>query len=169
MAGRPIEVRMPLFDRLVDRTRSRIPHPDKVQMRTIDRGALKKSVRRELEQLFNTRCPIPAHLLGARPRTVIDYGVPDFSTISARNVADRARLAAMLRSAVEAYEPRLANVRVEVHLFSASDRVSELQIERIADGTLLAVVHGDLVVDGVPEAVLFTTALQTSEGSVAVR
>lgn len=167
MAERTIEVRMPLFDRLVDR--DRFLRRELVQMRTIDRGVLKESVRRELEQLFNTRCPIPAHLLASRTRTVIDYGVPDFSTISARNVADRARLAAMLRSAIEAYEPRIANVRVEVRLFSASDRVTDLQIERIADGTLLAVVHGDLVVDGVPEAVLFTTALHMNEGSVEVR
>lgn len=156
MADRPIEVRMPLFDRLVDRAHSRVPH-DKVPVRTIDRGLLKESVRRELEQLFNTRCPTPAHLLGTRPRTVIDYGIPDFSTISARNFDDRKRLEAMLRSAIEAYEPRLSDVRVVVEVMPGNDFV------------LRGYIAGYLIVDGVPEAVLFPTLMQMRDATVEVR
>src|ERR1051325_5709685 len=98
MADRSPQVRMPLFDRLVDR--DRFLSRELVQMRTLDRRGVRESVRRELEQLFNTRCPIPAHRLGSRPRTVIDYGIPDFSTFSARNFDDRKRIAEILRKAV---------------------------------------------------------------------
>lgn len=147
---------MPLFDRLVDH--DRFLRRELVQMRTIDRRGIRESVRRELEQLFNTRCPIPEHrLTSARPRTVIDYGIPDFSTFSARNPNDRDRLAVILRQAIEAYEPRLANVSVEIKPIPGDDF--------ILGGSIAA----DLMVDGVPEAVLFTTALQMKEGSVEVR
>jgi len=145
---------MPLFDRLVDR--DRFLSRELVQMRTYDRRGVRESVRRELEQLFNTRCPIPAHRLGSRPRTVIDYGIPDFSTFSARDHNDRARLATILRKAVEAYEPRLANVRVEIDPIVGNDF------------KLSGVIAADLVIDGVSEPVLFETALQIKEGTVQV-
>jgi type VI secretion system protein ImpF len=146
---------MPLFDRLVDRdlTLSR----ELVQMRTLDRRGVRESVRRELEQLFNTRCPIPAHRLGSRPRTVIDYGIPDFSTFAARDPHDRARLATILRKAVEDYEPRLANVRVEIDALVDNDF------------RLNGAISADLVIDGVSEPVLFETALQIREGTVEVQ
>ncbi|HYR29821.1 MAG TPA: type VI secretion system baseplate subunit TssE, partial [Thermoanaerobaculia bacterium] len=108
------------------------------------------------EQLFNTRCPIPAHRLASRPRTVIDYGIPDFSTFSAREHNDRARLAIILRKAIEVYEPRLSNVRVEIEPIVGNDFK--------LNGTIAA----DLVIDGVPEPVLFETALQIKEGTVQV-
>jgi type VI secretion system protein ImpF len=154
MADRSPQVRMPLFDRLVDR--DRFLERELVQTRTLDRRGVRESVRREMEQLFNTRCPIPAHRLGSRPRTVIDYGIPDFSTFSARDPNDRARLAVILRKALEAYEPRLANVKVEIDALVGNDFS--------LDGTIQA----DLLIDGVPEPVLFTTALQIREGTVEV-
>ena len=126
-------------------------------MRTLDRRGLRESVRRELEQLFNTRCPVPAHSLAGRLRTVIDYGIPDFSTFSARNVNDRGRLAVILEQAIASYEPRLANVRVEITGVPGDDF------------SLAGAIHADLVVDGVPEPVLFSTVLQMKEGSVEVR
>jgi len=156
MADRTLRVRMPLFDRLVDR--DLFLRHELVQMRTIDRRGIRESVRRELEQLFNTRCPIPEHRLTSdRPRTVIDYGIPDFSTFSARNPNDRGRLAVILRQAIEVYEPRLANVSVEITSKPGDDF------------TFIGTIQADLMVDGVPEAVLFTTALQMKEGSVEVR
>jgi type VI secretion system protein ImpF len=145
---------MPLFDRLVDR--DRFLKRELVQTRTLDRRGVKESVRRELEQLFNTRCPIPAHRLALRQLTVIEYGIPDFSTFAARNPHDRTRLAAILRRAIEAYEPRLANVRVEID--------SNVGNDFHLNGT----IYADLLFDGVPEPVLFTTVLQMKEGNAAV-
>ena len=146
---------MPLFDRLVDR--DLLLGRELVQMRTLDRRGARESVRRELEQLFNTRCPIPAHRLASRPRTVIDYGIPDFSTFSARDPKDLGRLAVILRKAIEDYEPRLANVKVEIDPIAGNDF------------RLTGMIYADLVIDGVPEPVLFTTALQMKEGSVEVQ
>ncbi|HEX7808646.1 MAG TPA: type VI secretion system baseplate subunit TssE [Thermoanaerobaculia bacterium] len=155
MAERTNQVYKPLFDRLVDRMR--FPRYDLTPVRTIDREGLKESVRRELEQLFNTRCPVPEHLLAGRLRTVIDYGIPDFSMVSARNFADRTRLAAIVRNAVEIYEPRLANVRVEIEAIAGNDF------------RLNGLIAGELVVDGVPTPVLFTTLFDLKERQAEVQ
>lgn len=148
------EIRMPLFDRLVDRDprRAREARP----LRTLGRGDLMESVRRELEQLFNTRCPIPAHRLSGRPWTVVDYGIPDLAGFSARSAEDRTRVAEILRHAVEVFEPRLAGVRVALEAVPEDDFALAGRIEAL------------LVSDPVPEPVSFLTALQLKEGEVEV-
>jgi type VI secretion system lysozyme-like protein len=154
MTDKKVEVRAPLFDRLVDRdpeSRHEIR-----PMRTLDRRGVRESVRRELETLFNTRCPIPAHRLAARERTVIDYGIPDFSTFSARNFSDHGRLAQVLREAVDAYEPRLTNVRVSITPIAGDDLALSGRID------------ADLMIENVPEPVSFATTLRFKEGSVNV-
>jgi|ERR1051325_6694218 type VI secretion system protein ImpF len=149
-----MQVRTPLFDRLVDRD----PHLRRElrPMRTLDRRGLRESVRRELEQLFNTRCPVPQHHLGNRERTVIDYGIPDLAIFSARSFDDRGRIAEILRKAIEAYEPRLSNPRVTVE---------QVPGEELA---LMARIEATMVTETVPEPVSFLTVLQLKEGEVSV-
>lgn len=149
-----VEVRTPLFDRLVDRDPAlrREVRP----LRTLDRGELKESVRRELEQLLNTRCSLPVQRLAARERTVIDYGIPDFSCFSARSHEDRARLAEIVRAAIVAYEPRLRDVRVRLDPKTGDDSAVTGRIE------------ARLVTGRISEPVSFATVLQVGEGSVEV-
>ncbi|HEX7154479.1 MAG TPA: type VI secretion system baseplate subunit TssE, partial [Thermoanaerobaculia bacterium] len=109
------------------------------------------------EQLFNTRCPVPAHRLAVRERTVIDYGIPDFSTFSARNQDDRLRLAETLRRAIETYEPRLADVRVHVDVAPGDDF------------SLIGSIEAKLRTDRVEEPVSFMTVLEMKEGRAEVR
>lgn len=154
MATQKIEVRMPLFDRLVDRD-PRLRHELRPS-RTLDRRGLRESVRRELEQLFNTRCPFPAHRLPIRERSVIDYGIPDFSVFSPRSYDDRARLAELLRRTIEAFEPRLIDVQVSLEPHAGNDL------------SLLGVIEGKLLTDLVPEPVSFETSVDLKEGKVEV-
>ena len=143
MAERKFEVRMPLFDRLVDR--DLMLRRELRPSRTLDRRGLRESVRRELEQLCNTRCPFPAHRLPIKERSVIDYGIPDFSTFSARSFDDRNRLADLLRRAIEAFEPRLVNVHVRVEPVPGDDLL------------LSGVIEADVLTETVPEPVSFQT------------
>jgi type VI secretion system lysozyme-like protein len=154
MGERKIEVRTPLFDRLVDRD-PRLRREVR-PMRTLDRRGLRESVRRELELLFNTRCPFPAHRLAGRAPSVIDYGIPDFSTFSPRSFEDRERLADLLRRAVEAFEPRLAHVRVYIEPAPGENLALTGRIEAV------------LLADPVPEPVSFETVLQMREAKVEV-
>ncbi len=145
---------MPLFDRLVDRD-PRLRHEMR-PMRTLDRRGLRESVRRELEQLFNTRCPIPAHRLPIRERSVIDYGVPDFSVFSPRSYDDRVRLAELLRRTIEAFEPRLIEVQVSLEPHPGNDL------------SLLGLIEAKLLTDMVAEPVSFETSLDIKEGKIEV-
>ncbi|HYK01918.1 MAG TPA: type VI secretion system baseplate subunit TssE [Thermoanaerobaculia bacterium] len=145
-------VRSPLFDRLVDS--NRYEHEAR-PLRTLDRAGLKLSVRRELELLFNTRSPVPAHRLTS-DRTVIDYGIPDFGTFSPRNADDRDRLADVLRRAAVAYEPRLSDIRVRV-----------VPVEGDAM-QLVARIEAMLLVDGVREPVSFEAGMDLREGKVVL-
>ena len=101
-----------LFDRLVDER----PHEDEEEepARVLDRQALRRSVRTELERLLNTRCPLRAEELEGRERTTLEYGLPDLAHVYTRDAGGREEIAAAVKAAVEAYEPRLKRVRVTV-------------------------------------------------------
>lgn len=101
-----------LFDRLVDLH----PKADKEErpLRILDREELKKSVRQELGRLLNTRCSLSLHRLGETERSVVNYGIPDFSSLSPHNADDRALIASIIGQTIAAFEPRLREVRVEV-------------------------------------------------------
>jgi type VI secretion system protein ImpF len=148
------EVRAPLFDRLVDRDPRQ--HWEPRPFRTLTPGELRESVRRELSRLLNTREPLPSRALGDRTRTVIDYGVPDFSSYSPRNHDDRQRLAEALRQAIDAYEPRLRQTRVTVEPVSGDDQA------------LVGRIDAMLVVEEVHEPISFATIFESDQVEVLV-
>ncbi|HWN43458.1 MAG TPA: type VI secretion system baseplate subunit TssE [Thermoanaerobaculia bacterium] len=149
-----MEVRTPLFDRLVDRA-PKLRHEVR-PARTLDRRGLRESVRRELERLLNTRCPFPAHRLADRPRSVIDYGLPELTGFSAHRIEDRDRLAELIRRAIEAFEPRLADVRVRLEPVPGDSLSLAGHIEAVFQG------------DSVTEPVSFHTVVETRSGKVEV-
>ncbi|MGK3997862.1 type VI secretion system baseplate subunit TssE [Sorangium sp. So ce1024] len=105
--------RVPLFDRLVDDDPSQ--RGEVRPRRSHDLDALRASVRRELERLLGTRCPVPGDVALARQRTVIDYGLPDLDLGGRALIKEeRLRVARLVRQTIEAYEPRLARVEVEL-------------------------------------------------------
>lgn len=117
----------------------------------LDREGLHASVRRELQRLLNTRCPVPAEVAAARPRTVLEYGLADFSHHYTRDAVARAELAAEIDRAVAAYEPRLRNARATV-----DDAGSERGV-RVS-------IHAQMLVGDVIEEVAFVE-LQMAGGS----
>lgn len=105
--------------------------------RVLDVQGLRRSVWRELRSLLNTR----RHGRPWRPGegealTVLDYGLPDFSSLSASSGADQERLAGAVAAAVAAFEPRLRDVRVRVERLRQDDRALLLRVEaRLVVGT----------------------------------
>jgi type VI secretion system protein ImpF len=124
-----------LFERLVDVEPERKEEP----FRVLSRKELRRSVSRELGRLLNTRCPVPLRRLGEEARTVINYGLPDFTSLSPQNAGDCQLIAGIIAETVTAYEPRLRNVRVRVEHFEDEER------------TLHIAIDGDLVTDTVVE------------------
>jgi type VI secretion system lysozyme-like protein len=98
--------------------------------RVHETSALRESVRRELSRLLNTRSSAS---LGSRggEMSVLDYGVPDFTALSAQSGDDRARLSAALAQAVAAFEPRLRDVRVVVQGLRPDDRALILRLDAL--------------------------------------
>ena len=138
-----------LFDRLVD-------VPDWVEqerpLRILNREQLKASVRRELERLLNTRCSIPLHRLGEEERSVVNYGIPDFSSLSPHSADDHALIASIVGQTIAAFEPRLRQVRVEVGpVFSA-------------ESALWLNISAELVVGTFAEPVSFPLTLNSKSG-----
>jgi len=136
---------MPLLERLVDEdiATSREQQP----LRTLDVDNLRESVRRELARLLNTRCPISDWAGAPVERTALNYGIPDFSSLSASNSADMAKLAATVEAAIQAFEPRLRSPRVVVRQASGAYARAE------------GIIHGHLAIETVREPVSFQLAI----------
>lgn len=116
-----------LFERLVDTELSRTE--ESPPFRLLTRQKLRESVSGELGRLLNTRCPIPLKLLGEEERTVINYGIPDFTSLSPQSVDDRKLIASIIRQTIMAFETRLRNVQVTVEYFEDNERTLHISVE----------------------------------------
>ena len=121
--------------------------PEARPFRVHDRDGLLASVARELSRLLNTRCPVAPAELAGRERTVLEYGLADWSPAAARDPAARRALEAAARTAIEAYEPRLRAVRVTARPVPGRDR------------ELFLTVDGELAAEGADEPVSFPIVL----------
>ena len=149
-----------LFDRLVDL-------PDELDgsdsygqersLRILNSKQLKASVKRELERLLNTRCSIPLHQLGAEERSVVNYGIPDFSSLSPHNADDHALIASIVGQTISAFEPRLRQVRVEVGPAFA------------AESALWLNISAELAVGMFSEPVSFPLMLNSKSGTAELQ
>jgi len=127
-----------LFERLAD-DEPRSPEEEAQPFRVLDVRALRESVRAELSRLLNTRRH--GRRGGAADggaMTVLDYGLPDFSSLSAASGEDQRRLAAEVAAAVAAFEPRLRDVRVRVERVAGADRSLALRVEATLSVGLVA-------------------------------
>lgn len=77
----------------------------------------KDSVARDLEDLLNTRCALPAELMRDYPecaRSIANYGLVDFAGMCLNSAGDRARICTALKMTIERHEPRLRNVQARL-------------------------------------------------------
>jgi type VI secretion system lysozyme-like protein len=133
--------RVPLLQRLSDLDPLTASEPQPLRAYTYPE--LLESVRHELQLLFNTRCPLPLKELLAAPRSVVNYGLSDFSTVTPLSDAERRQLQLLLEQTVTAFEPRLRGARV---------RMGDYWPE---SGTLTCHVEAQLVTETLTEAVSF--------------
>ncbi len=100
MARPAAPARLPLFERLA---------PDG-HGRPLDEAGLRAAVGRELSRLLNQRRAGAA----AVPLGVIDYGIPDWTGLSAASHDDRQQLARSIVQAVQVFVSPLLEPRAEV-------------------------------------------------------
>lgn len=104
--------RVLLFDRLTDFDPQSASEPQ--PLRALTHAELLISIRRELSALLNTRCAIPFHELFERERSVVDYGLPDFTGRHPTSQEDVQLLQSIIERTVAAFEPRLRHPRVTI-------------------------------------------------------
>jgi type VI secretion system protein ImpF len=148
-----------LVERLIDREPNARSEPAPTRAQSV--RLLKASVRRDLEWLLNTR-QNPDSAGAEFPelaRSLFNYGLPDFSSMSFDNPKDRARLLKHLENTIRIFEPRLESPRVIPVTSETADssRVIRFQIE------------GLLKMDPAPEQVTFDTVLQLASGEYQIK
>jgi len=90
-------------------------------------------------------------------RSAYIYGLPDLSALTMATAGDRSKLTRQIVSAINLFEPRLANVRVVfVETEDAAKQNVRLRIEAM------------LRMDPVPEPVSFDTVIEVRSGSCRI-
>ncbi|KGM51281.1 type VI secretion protein [Lysobacter concretionis Ko07 = DSM 16239] len=119
--------------------------------RSISMDQYKESVARDLEGLLNSRAAFSEEALKAYPqcrKSLITYGLRDFSTLSLANGHDRAAICRSLEQSIGRHEPRLHDVRVT------------LEGDARGVGGLHFSIHGLLDVQPAREPISFDAMLQ---------
>jgi len=88
--------------------------------------------------------------------SVLDYGVPDFTALSALSGDDRVKLSAAVAQSISAFEPRLRDVRVTAEGLRSNDRALILRLDAL------------LVVGDYAEPVSFPLLVRVGAGEVSV-
>lgn len=117
-----------------------------------DLELFKAQVRRDLEAMLNTRQESIDDLSESPEleRSLLTYGLPDFTTLSLQSETDRVRMRESIETAIRRFEPRIMEAVVIVE---PSDQKGQQLGFR---------VEGYLRVDPVPAPVSFDAVLQLS-------
>jgi len=122
------------------------------------RDILRSGLRRDLENLLNTRRVaegIKDELLEVR-RSVYNYGLPDITAMGSNYFHDPQSLARSIEESVSFFEPRLRSISVKILPSEGLDRI------------LRIVIEGMLQVDPAPELVVFDGSLELISGAYQI-
>ncbi|WP_321470266.1 type VI secretion system baseplate subunit TssE [uncultured Paludibaculum sp.] len=151
-------LQQPLLDRLIDH------EPwSKVEMlpsRAQAIRALKESIKRDLEWVFNTRKIVEESpkALAELKNSLYNFGLMDMTSVRLHSPEDEKTLLRAIESAVEFFEPRLKQVRV-----------SSQEPLRKQERNLHFQIDAMLMLDPSPEAISFDTYLDLTRGEYQVK
>lgn len=147
-----------LLDRLFDDELEVKREPVTTRLQTV--RMLERSVSRDIESLLNSRQPaleaVPSEFDEAN-RSLLIYGLPDFTSFSLVKQDDRNRIRAAVEQAINVFEPRLERVHVSLEATRGNDRGLRFRIDAL------------LRVDPAPEPVTFDAFLQLTTQQYVVR
>jgi type VI secretion system protein ImpF len=139
-----------LFDKLFD---DDIAAGAAHALRRLSIEELKETVARDIESLLNARMVFSEASLKGFPecqRSVLTYGLSDFSGLSLASYYDREFICRSIEQAISRHEPRLTHVHVL------------LQVDSRATSVLYVAITAVLEVGPAHEAVSFDATLQPS-------
>lgn len=138
-----------ILDRLIDEQPEVNREPEKKRHQVL--AELRKSVRRDLENLLNTRWRATSwpDELTELDQSLVGYGVPDISGEDLGSPTRRRKFLKQVEQIIEKFEPRFQRVRVlELENADSIDRTLRFRV----DAMLYAVPS--------PEPVVFDSALE---------
>ncbi|HMQ04781.1 MAG TPA: type VI secretion system baseplate subunit TssE [Pyrinomonadaceae bacterium] len=145
-----------ILDRLLDYEPDMSREAPRSQAQSL--ADLKRSVKRDLEWLLNTRhngIDIDETLEELNESLAI-YGLPDLTSLSVKNPNEQNRIAKAIETALRVFEPRFINVKVQLEPINNTDRQLRFRIEAHLD------------IEPVPEPVSFDTVLQVGSGEFEI-
>ncbi len=148
----------PLVSSVLDRLLDREPGNTREVPRSRHQ-VLKSAVRRDLEDLLNTRLRFvtwPPHLSELQ-HSLLNYGIPDVGAASLGNARHREAFRRIMEEVIRRFEPRFKTVSVTL-----------LEPEELADRTLKFRIDALLRVEPAPEPVVFHSAVEPATGDVSI-
>lgn len=147
-----------VLDRLLDDDPGNSREPPKRRHQVL--RELKQSVRRDLENLLNTRwrCISWPPDMDQLDLSLVNYGIPDFTGIRFASANARDDLRKIIETVVRRQEPRFK--RITVALVADRDAL---------DRTLRFRIDALLHAEPAPEPVVFDTTLETTTGDFEVK
>lgn len=149
-----------LLDRLTDNKRS--DSVESREQRAASLQSLRRAVIRDLEWLMNTVNLESSISLNNHPQlrdTVINYGLPGLAGYTIRH-DDRLLIQKLIKSAIQAFEPRIMKNTVRVSLIEEADVQNAHSIAFEIEGALWG--------EPVPEPLYIRTELDLELGDVKV-
>lgn len=147
-----MRLQAPLLDRLLD-TSGEL-HQAHQRLRQ-----LRESVRRDLEHLLNSRyrCVSPSDIHGYMHSAIVNFGIPDLSTINMTSSSSRNEFCRLLEQTILAQDPRIKSVKVKSEQrINHQDPCVHFRVE--------AVLH----THSAPELIVFDSTLNPVNQSVDV-
>jgi type VI secretion system protein ImpF len=143
-----LEIRPSILDRLIDDDPTSSLDQDKSRAQNL--RALRNSVKRDLENLMNTRFRMqtPPEQLTQLEKSLLNYGLPDLATVNIADVEKKRLFIKSLEATLITYEPRFKTIKV-IHI----------ENKETGDRTLRFRIDATLYADPTPEVIIFDSIL----------
>ena len=152
------KLRASILDRLIDNDPQSIVDVEANNYHQLEN--LRNSVRRDLQNLLNTRYKItePPDEYNEVTSSILNYGLPDLATVNMSDIEKRKQFTSYFESIIREYEPRFKGIKVTY--LDNSDKLDRTVHFRI-DATLYA--------DPYPEIIVFDSALDPVTRSINIK
>ena len=141
------QIQPSFIDKLIDES----PENDREPLNYFTWRDMKNSVRRDLENLLNAKVKWltwPESLIEL-DKSILSYGLPDYSSMPLGSLDGKARLCATVRETILKFEPRFIDVSVSI-----------IEDDRLLERTLKLRIQALLSTRPEPEEIAFNSEIE---------
>ncbi|WP_196137606.1 type VI secretion system baseplate subunit TssE [Aliikangiella sp. G2MR2-5] len=151
------KLRPSILDRLIDNEPNIQSETDPGREQQLKE--LRKSVRRDLERLLNTRYRViePAEEFKELEHSILNYGLPDLATVNTLDISKKKQFTQNLENLLKEFEPRFKSVNVK---FTENQKKTDRTLRFSIEATIYATPY--------PEVVIFDSILEPVTRTVNV-